>query len=125
MKIESGSPEYVNSPSGEEVLADFAAQAVRTRSRTAAAALAVVFANPGANAERKARIALGLEGISERSIETFLRLYHEREALNLSEGKLRRISDATIANLPSLSAITTDGDEWVNAIDDLLARGLV
>ena len=53
---------------------------MRTRSKTALAALAVLFGRP-ADSDRKAQIALGLEGIAERSIDMFLFICSQREAL--------------------------------------------
>ena len=116
---------YINSECGGEILADFAEQAVRTRSRTALAALAILYAHPDADAERKAQTALALDGVSERSLDCFLLLWRQRADLRREKMELATISDATVESHSTLNAAGWSDDAWVAAVDDLIARGLL
>ena len=66
---------YIASPDAQEWLADFADKAIRARSHTTIAALAILFADPieeHFGEDFKAEAAYALEGISDRSIYAFL-----------------------------------------------------
>jgi hypothetical protein len=116
---------YINSELGGEVLADFAEQAVRTRSRTALAALAILYAESETSIDRKAQTALSLEGISERSIDAFLLLYPLRTVLFNEALAIATLSNEVVNRQRTLMAAGWSGDIWAATIDDLLSRSLL
>ncbi len=72
--------EYISSEEGGRLLADFVDEVVRNRSQTALASLAILFSSrPSApDLDFTARAARALEGISERTIDTFLAIFRVR-----------------------------------------------
>ena len=65
----------INSTAGVEVLADYIDKVVRTSSKTASAALAILYADvddKSYSPEFKLSAAIALEGISEEAIDSFL-----------------------------------------------------
>jgi hypothetical protein len=118
---------YVNSKDGQNWLADFAAQAVRTRSQTAIAALAVLFADPiqeGFSDEFKADAAQALDGLSDKAIYVFLVLCALQSTLEPS-GPVVRLDSEIVANTPALRELQYSLNTWVVLIDELERRGIL
>jgi hypothetical protein len=120
---------YMRSDEGRELLADFADQAVRTRSQTATAALAVLYANPiddPMDTDFVSAAAQALEGVSDRAIYTFLVLCRLRAQLELSaEDPVVALTDGVIARNPELVVLGHSAGGWVDLLDDLTRRGFL
>ena len=116
---------YINSERGGELLADFAEQAVRTRSKTALAALAVLFADPHADAERKTETAVALDGVSEQILDVFWLLHQRRNQIQPNGGDIGGLTNIIATQDPVLRAAGWDGNVWLRAVDELVARGFL
>jgi hypothetical protein len=122
---------YVNSDMGRDFLADYADTILRTRSERAIAALAILFSDYKHSTytqEFKAAAALALDGISERVIDAFLLLMAHRSELNVIGDTPYRLYSLSGDDDPmpaGLAAWSRDGEEWVVAIDDLVARHIL
>ncbi len=123
---------YIDSELGMDFLAEYADTAVRSRSETAIAALAILYSDwehSSFTADFKAAAALALEGISERVIDALLLLTSERAALAPVSGgepyAIFALRDAEGVPPPAFASWSSRGEEWVAAVHDLTARRIL
>ena len=123
---------YINSQLGIDFLAEYADTAVRSRSETAIAALAILYSDWEHSlfpADFKAAAALALEGISERLIDALLLLTSERAALSSvpDEGPYATFALRDVEGVPptTFASWSSHGEDWVGAIHELIARRIL
>lgn len=123
---------YIDSPTGRALLADFVEFALRARTRTAIAAVALLYADHDAerhSGEFKSSALEALEALSDRHIDAFLLLLAHQEALSKTgdEGpyQVLALRADVVAGNPHLSAWSLDGQRWLTAVADLVARDLM
>jgi len=123
--------QLLGSEEGAEVLADFAATAVRNSSRTVGAALAVLYTDTDHatyNVEVKAGLCQAVDGMSDRLVEMFLALT-EVETSDLAHGEQDEFPVYHLDNLlvrnPSIKTIAPTVAEQTAMVEDLQGRGLL
>lgn len=122
---------FVRSELGRELLADYADAAIRSRSETAVAALAILFGD--ADNERfaqafRAAAARALDGVDERTVSAFLLIMENVKGLpRIPDETYPTIAlrDSVLESSASLAQWSKDGPEWVVAVQDLVSRGLL
>jgi hypothetical protein len=122
----------INSTAGAEVLADYTDKVVRTSSKTASAALAILYADVDDklySPEFKLSAAIALEGISEEAIDSFLLLSDVKifvPSENQPEAPYPVViaNDKLISDLNESLQILIDKETRVALIQDLINRGL-
>jgi hypothetical protein len=118
---------YIDSPESQEWLADFAEQVVRTRSRLAIAALAILYANPieeSFSSDFKADAAIALEGIADETVNAFLILHSLRGTVSKDNGSVY-LAETVVNRTLALKELGYSANRWVRVIGDLLRRGIV
>jgi hypothetical protein len=120
---------FLDSEDGQELLTDFADRVVKTRSRTAIAALAILYSDPVLErygSDFKAEAAQGLEGISERSIHTFLVLYAYWGGSNRHpQRETSRLDNTIVAGKPFKDHVEHDAQTWGRIFKDLITRDIL
>ena len=123
---------YINSLPGRELLAEFAEASLRSRTQTATAALALLYAdfeNRRFSAQFKSDAVAALEGLTDRSVEAFLLLSNHASMLfetpDQGPFKVVAVTGSIVAAAKELSAWSTEASAWVGVVTDLIQRGLL
>jgi hypothetical protein len=89
-------------------------------------ALAILYVDPP-DSEWKSTAALGLDGISDRSVQAFWMLWAAQDALGQTadEYPIVVLTATAIANNTQLAGLGWSADVWIAVVEDLLVRGLI
>jgi hypothetical protein len=123
--------DLVRSDLGRELLADYADAAIRSRSDTAVAALAILFGdsdNERFDTHFKGAAARALEGVDERMLTAFLVLMaNVKELPRVPDEAYLTVAlrNSVVESNVALKRWSSDGSEWVSAVQDLVSRGLL
>jgi len=122
----------IKSDEGSELLAQYIDTVIRTSSKTAIAALALLYAdidNKEYSPQFKLTAALALEGISETLVGIFLELSLIQESAPLESSSVPYqivfLNDNLVAKLPESGHILSAPESRVAIVKDLIHRGLL
>ena len=122
----------INSEAGGELLAEYSDAVLRTSSKTAIAALAILYADVDDKKyvqDFKVAACLVFQGITENSVEAFLELSRVSEVAEPINGKgpypMFSADDSLLEKLPNLRKLHRNAEELIISTNELIRRGLL
>ncbi|GMV21036.1 MAG: hypothetical protein AMXMBFR57_09850 [Acidimicrobiia bacterium] len=123
---------YIESVPGRELLAEFAETSLRSKTQTATAALAILYADVDCTRFPREFIAdavPALESLTDRTIDAFLLLSKHAAALAQTPDRgpytVVAITGSVVGAEPELSGWSTEAAEWCRVVGDLTQRGIL
>jgi hypothetical protein len=122
---------YIESEEGKELLSEYTDTVLRTSSKTATAALAILYADVDDEEytkEFKVSACLGLMGITETLIDIFAELINvSMQSPPISDGpySVYSFKPPVLTLNPVLRRLISNPGMGINAIQDLIGRGLL